>query len=216
MKHFSVKKILLNVIVAAIPVILLVSCSFILKVTRADRQADSSGYWNDNDVRQLCAGLIKNCVDSTNVVRFVNLYAQTHRGKQPAAMVFPFKNASSGHIDMQIISNSLRSSIIDSGKLDFVEDGAARNAISAEYTDQNNDNASEETAADMERKAEGALAFTGEVRSIIDTAGKSPTRVYFIKATLTNMETDRILWEGEDTVRKKIKRPQDLIEKAHR
>jgi uncharacterized protein (TIGR02722 family) len=206
MKHFSVKKILLNAAAVTIPVIILVSCSSTPKVTRVDRQADLSGYWNDNDVQQVCNGLIQSCVDSTNVDRFVNHYAQNHKGENPAAIVLPFKNASSEHIDMQIISNSLRTSIINSGKLDFVEGGSAREAIRAERADQNNNNASEETAAAMGRETGAALAFTGEVRSIVDTAGNVSTRTYYVKATLTNMETDRILWEGEDTVRKNIKR----------
>jgi PBP1b-binding outer membrane lipoprotein LpoB len=176
------------------------------KVTRVEQQADLSGYWNDNDVQQVCNKLIESCLASNNVDRFVNQYAQNHKGESPAAIVLPFKNASSEHIDMQIVSNNLRASIINSGKLDFVEGGDARNAIRAERADQSNNNASEDTAAAMGNETGAALAFTGEVRSIIDSAGSVSTRTYYVKATLTNMETNRVLWEGEETVRKNIKR----------
>ncbi|MDR0410200.1 MAG: penicillin-binding protein activator LpoB [Spirochaetaceae bacterium] len=206
MRFFFIKNNFRHALAVAIPVVLLVSCSSAPKVTRVDSQADLSGYWNDNDVQQVCNNLIQSCLDSTNVDRFMNFYAQNHKGEAPAAIVLPFRNASSEHIDMQIISNSLRASIINSGKLDFVESGAAREAIRAERADQNNNNASEETASAIGRETGAALAFTGEVRSIVDTAGNVSTRTYYVKATLTNMETDRILWEGEDTVRKNIKR----------
>jgi PBP1b-binding outer membrane lipoprotein LpoB len=191
---------------AAALVLLVVSCSSQPKVSRVDQQADLSGYWNDNDVRQVCDSLISNCLLSNNVDRFVSQYAQNHNGEPPAAIVLPFKNASSEHIDMQIVSNNLRASIIGSGKLDFVESGSARDAIRAERADQNNNNASEETAAAMGNETGAQLAFTGEVRSIIDTAGNVSTRTYYVKATLTNIETDRILWEKEESVRKNIKR----------
>jgi uncharacterized protein (TIGR02722 family) len=190
----------------AVLAVLLVSCSSTPKVSRVETQADLSGYWNDNDVRQVCDNLIQSCLASNNVDRFVNQYEQNHSGEMPAAIVLTFKNASSEHIDMQIVSNNLRTSIINSGKLDFVEGGQARDAIREERVDQSANNASEETAVAIGQETGAALAFTGEVRSIIDTAGKVSTRTYYVKATLTNMETNRILWEGEDTVRKNIKR----------
>ncbi|MDR2659164.1 MAG: penicillin-binding protein activator LpoB [Spirochaetaceae bacterium] len=207
MKHISIKKMFMKVSVFMVTGILLAACSSTPEVTRVDRQADLSGYWNDNDVQQVCNSLIQGCLDSNNVDRFISLYAQNHGGDSPAAIVLPFRNASSEHIDMQIVSNSLRASIINSGKLDFVESGAARQAIRDERADQNNNNASESTASALGQETGAALAFTGEVRSIVETAGNVSTRTYYVKATLTNIETNRILWEGEDTIRKNIKRP---------
>jgi uncharacterized protein (TIGR02722 family) len=199
----------MNRFLCAIPLaaVVLVSCSSAPKVTRVDTQADLSGYWNDNDVRQVCDSLIQSCLASNNVDRFINQYMQTHSGTMPAAIVLQFRNASSEHIDMQIVSNNLRASILNSGKLDFVEGGSARDAIRDERANQNSNNASEETAAAIGQETGAAVAFTGEVRSLIDSAGNVSTRTYYVKATLTNMETNRILWEGEDTVRKNIKRP---------
>jgi uncharacterized protein (TIGR02722 family) len=185
--------------------VLLVSCAS-QKVTRVETQADLSGYWNDNDVRQVCDNLVQSCLASNRVDSFVNQYMQSHAGDMPAAIVLPFKNASSEHIDLQIVSNNLRASIMNSGKLDFVESGSARDAIRAERADQNANNASEETAAALGQETGAALAFTGEVRSIVDTSGRTSTRTYYVKVTLTNMETGRLLWDGEDTIRKNIKR----------
>ncbi|MDR1256391.1 MAG: penicillin-binding protein activator LpoB [Spirochaetaceae bacterium] len=188
--------------------VLLVSCAS-QNVARVETQADLSGYWNDNDVRQVCDNMIQSCLASNRVDSFVNQYMQSHAGDMPTAIVLPFRNASSEHIDLQIVSNNLRASILNSGKLDFVESGSARDAIREERADQNANNASEETAAALGQETGAALAFTGEVRSIVDTSGRTSTRTYYVKVTLTNMETSRILWENnpeEGTVRKNIKR----------
>ncbi|MDR2097839.1 MAG: penicillin-binding protein activator LpoB [Spirochaetaceae bacterium] len=179
-----------------------VSCGSV-KVTRAERQADLNGYWNNNDVREVCDKLIQDCLLSNNVGRFVSLNTQNHNGERPAVIVLPFKNDSKEYIDTRIISNNLRASIIGSGKLDFAEDGAAGNAV---HADRNNNSADGETASASGNGTGARLAFTGEVRSIIDTTENVSTRTYYLKATLTNMETNRILWEGKETVRKNIKR----------
>jgi PBP1b-binding outer membrane lipoprotein LpoB len=190
----------------AVALAALLSCGGAPKVTRVDTQADLSGYWNDNDVRQVCDSLIESCVSSQLVERFISQYAQKRNGETPAAIVLPFKNASSEHIDTQIISGMLRASIMNSGRLEFVEGGAARDAIRAERADQGSGNASGDTTAASGNETGAALAFTGEVRSMVDSAGRDTARTYYVKATLTNMETNRILWEGEETVRKNIRR----------
>jgi hypothetical protein len=44
----------------------------------------------------------------------------------------------------------------------------------------------------------------GEVNSTVDKAGNTTVRSYFVKATITNVETSRILWEGQNNDIKKV------------
>ena len=49
----------------------------------------------------------------------------------------------------------------------------------------------------------------GEVSSTVDRAGSTTVRSYFVKATLTNVETNRILWEGQNNdIKKLIQQPK--------
>ena len=124
------------------------TCSGMPKVKRvdADTQIDLSGRWNDTDVRIVCESLINDCLASPRVSQFVQQYASQHNGNLPACLVGSFKNESSEHIDTLIISTIMESTIVNSGRLDFVAGGDTRAEIRGERQDQQS-NASEATAA---------------------------------------------------------------------
>ncbi|MDR2435524.1 MAG: penicillin-binding protein activator LpoB [Treponema sp.] len=186
------------------------ACSSNPQVTRvdADTRTDLSGYWNDTDVRIVCESLISSALSSPRIDAYIKNYAANNKGEVPAVIVGRFRNTSSEHIDTSIISGIMRTAILNSGKLEFVEGGDAREDIRAERQDQQW-NASEETAAALAQETGANFMLTGEVKSIIDRAGNTTVRTYFVKATMTNIETNRILWEGEyNDIKKTIQQPR--------
>ncbi|MDR1251277.1 MAG: penicillin-binding protein activator LpoB [Treponema sp.] len=197
MKNYIFTGVILAVLVSA--------CSSGPKVTRVDANTmtDISGYWNDTDVRTVCESLISSALSSPRVETYIRDYAANNSGQVPAVIVGRFRNASSEHIDTSIISGIMRTAIINSGKLEFVEGGDTREDIRAERQDQQA-NASQETAAALAKETGANFMLTGEVRSIVDKAGNTTVRTYFVKAAITNIETNRILWEGEYNEIKKI------------
>jgi len=196
-------------LIAAITLILVVSCSSAPKVTRVDpkTQTDLSGYWNDTDVRIVCESLINDCLKSPRVAQEI----QSKRGKLPVVLVGRFSNESSEHIDTSIISDIMEITIFNSGKMDFVAGGATRDAIRAERQDQQIF-ASEETAAALARETGADFMLFGTVRTIVDKAGNQTARTYFVRAELTNIETNERLWMGQNTeIKKIIKQPKNKL-----
>jgi uncharacterized protein (TIGR02722 family) len=179
---------------------LFASCSSSPKVTRvdADTQVDLSGLWNDTDVRIVCDSLIKACLDSPRVTQEL-----ARRGGTPTVLVGTFKNDSDEHIDTSIISSSMEIAIFNSGKLDFVAGGSARNELRAERQDQQG-NASEDSATALGYETGADFLLTGSVKTIIDRAGGTATRTYFVSAELTNIETNVRLWMDQNNEIKKI------------
>jgi uncharacterized protein (TIGR02722 family) len=186
---------------AAFTLILAVSCNSDPKVTRVDpgTQIDLSGYWNDTDVRIVCESLINDCINSPRVAQEI----RNKSGKLPVVLVGRFSNESSEHIDTSIISDIMEITIFNSGKMDFVAGGAIRDAIRAERQDQQI-YASEETAAALAKETGADFMLFGTVRTIVDRAGKQTVRTYFVRAELTNVETNARLWIGQNTEIKKI------------
>jgi uncharacterized protein (TIGR02722 family) len=180
--------------------VLSASCSSNPKVTRVDAgaQIDLSGLWNDTDVRIVCDSLIKGCLESPRVVQEI-----ARRGGIPTVLVGNFKNESDEHIDTSIISSSMEIAIFNSGKLDFVAGGSARNELRAERQDQQG-YASESSAAALGNETGADFLLTGSVRTIIDRAGGSATRTYFVSAELTNIETSARLWMDQNSEIKKL------------
>jgi uncharacterized protein (TIGR02722 family) len=180
--------------------VLLASCSSNPTVTRIDAgsQVDLSGLWNDTDVRIVCDSLIRACLDSPRVSREI-----ARRGGTPTVLVGTFKNDSDEHIDTSIISGSMEIAIFNSGKLDFVAGGSARSELRAERQDQQG-NASETTAAALGNETGADFLLTGSVKTIIDRAGGTATRTYYVSAELTNIETNARLWMDQNSEIKKI------------
>jgi len=178
-------------------------------VKRVDsgKQTDLSGYWNDTDVRIVCESLINDCLSSP---RF-NQTLKSMGNKTPTVIVGNFRNESSEHIDTSIITSIMETTIFNSGKLDFVAGGAARDSLRAERQDQQG-NASEKTTSALAKETGADFMLLGTVRTIVDKAGNKSTRTYFVNAELTSIETNQRIWMGQNTeIKKEITRPKNKL-----
>jgi hypothetical protein len=197
------KKILFPVF--CIVLAILSGCASTPKVSRvdADTVVDLSGYWNDSDVRIVCDSLVKDCLDSPRMSM-----ALAQMGRLPVFLVGPFRNESDEHIDTGIIADIMERAIFNSGRADFVAGGATREALRAERLDQQG-NASEETAKALANETGADFLLTGSVKTVVDRAGNTSTRTYFVGAEITDLETNRRLWlGGNNEIKKVIKQPR--------
>jgi len=190
--------------------IFITACSSAPKVSRVDAgtQTDLSGRWNDTDVRLVCEALINSAVSSPRLDEFIRDFRAKNKGALPTVIVGTFKNVSSEHIDTRIITNLMSTAILNSGKLDFVEGGSTRDEIRRERDDQQY-NASEKTAAALANEIGANFMLTGEVNSMEEKVDNITVRTYFVKAVMTNIETNRIIWQQENSeIKKVVKQPK--------
>jgi hypothetical protein len=97
--------------------------------------------------------------------------------------------------------------IFNSGKADFVAGGDNREELRSERQDQQG-NASESTASALGNETGADFLLTGSVKTIVDRAGNTSTRTYFVSAEMTNIETNTRLWmDQNDEIKKVIKNP---------
>jgi len=199
------KKSFFAPVVLFLIVALFSACSSTPKVDRVDAntQIDLSGRWNDADVRLVSNSLINDCLNAPRVSQFIQQYRSQHNGNLPACLVGTFSNDSSEHIDTSIISKAMEIAIVNSGKMDFVAGGDTLAELRTERQDQQS-NASEDTAAALGNETGAALLLTGSVKSIVDRAGNTSVRSYFVSAELTNVETRTRLWMGDNNEIKKV------------
>jgi hypothetical protein len=169
----------------------------------ANTVTDLSGRWNDTDIRTVCKNLVAGCEDSPRIKAFILKYATAHDGKTPAVLVGRFSNDSSEHIDTSIIAKNMETAIFNSGTLNFVAGGPALDQLRAERDDQQT-NASEDTAARLANETGAALLLTGSVKSSTDADAGTMTRSYFVYAQMVNVETREVLWMATDDSIKKI------------
>jgi predicted secreted protein len=97
----------------------------------------------------------------------------------------------------------MESAIVNSGKLDFVAGGNTRAEIRNERQEQQI-HASEATASALGYETGAALILTGSVKSMVDRAGNTTVRAYFVNAEMTNIETNTRIWMGNNNEIKKV------------
>lgn len=185
-----------------------ISCASNTIVKRIDSETvkDLDGYWNDSDVRIVCNNLIREFDKSV----FASEYRLAH-GRKPVVIVGQIKNVSDEHIDTTIVSNYLRNALINSGATNFVSSSIERGFLREERLDQA-DNASEETAKAIGNETGADAMMLGSVRTIVQTQDNKSVRAYFVNVELHDLESNIILWSGEDdSVKKVITRPKTRL-----
>lgn len=168
----------------------------------ADKIIDMDGNWNDNDVRIVCATLIADCASSPAVAQY-----RRQNGRNPVAIVGKIRNDSDEHIDTSIVEKRFQSAIINSGTLDFVSDKNERTELRDERLDQQT-NSGAETMKRLKNETGADVMLLGSIKTMVQKEGRKSVRAYFVYAELHDIETNRILWSGENSeIKKVIKRP---------
>ncbi len=190
----------LQLIVFAMVILTLASCS--RKVTRVstDQQIDISGRWNDTDSRLASEALIQQVLGRDWIPNFEKEY-----NRKPVVIVGLISNKTSEHIDSDTYIKDIEKAIINDGRVRLVQAGAKREQLRQERADQQ-DFASKATIKKWGRELGADFMLQGDIASIIDSHKKEKVRFYQLNLELTNLETSEIVWMGDKKIKKYIKR----------
>ena len=182
--------------------VLMISCQSTVSVDRlsSDTDIDLSGNWNDTDIRIVAQALVESSLSSG----WITQYKMRNPAKNPVVIVGSFLNRSSEHIDTSIIAKRYEMALINSGKVDMVADQNFRASVRDEREEQQYF-ASEETAKALGKEIGADYLLQGSVRTNLDQSGGSMVRTYYVSAELIEIETNRKVWVGEETIKKLIK-----------
>ena len=189
-------------LILALTTMIFLSCGSTSKVSRYEDGADVadlSGYWNENDIKQVCETLINGCVSSPRVAGF-----KIAKGRDPVAIVGKIANKSSEHIDTAMVAKRFQTAIINSGVMEFVADSEQRLELRAEKADQAEN--AYETAKSIGNELAADFMLQGTVYSHVDEDGNKSVRTYQVDAQLIDIETNKILWQDEKTISKLVKK----------
>ncbi len=186
-----------------LPLILLLFlvCSCARTVSRIDpnQQIDLSGRWNDSDSRQVAD---KMTAELLNSPRFQEYAKET--GKKPTIIVGQIRNRTSEHIDANNFIKKFELAIFNSGLADLVESDTFRDKLREERAQQQ-DFSDPATLAQWGKEVGADLMLFGEMTSETDTYNKNRVVNYVTTLFLTDMETNKRIWYGQQEIKKYIK-----------
>ncbi|MDR2807650.1 MAG: penicillin-binding protein activator LpoB [Spirochaetaceae bacterium] len=186
MKHF---------IMSCATVVLVCACA------STPQEPVSSGRWDEDAIKTVCETLINSALTSPNINQFINDYVQQNGGRNPTVIVGSFKNDTSEHINTDMISSKMETAIINTGRLEFVAGGDLREELRAERQDQQY-NASEDSAAGLGKEEAAVFMLNGSVRSEVTRSGNTTRSFYVVTAVLTNIEDNKKVWQDESEIQR--------------
>jgi penicillin-binding protein activator len=171
-------------------------------VSRIDpaTQTDLSGRWNDSDSKLVAEKMVQEFLASEKFKEYAK--ALTHK---PAIIVGQIKNKTTEHIDSDNYIKKFELAIYNSNIADMVESGEFRDKLRLERVQQQ-DFASTETMSKWGEETGADLMLFGEMTSEIDVYGNKRTVNYVTTLYLTDLETNKRIWYGQQEIKKFIKR----------
>lgn len=178
---------------------LLLACG--TKVERMDVNTtkDLSGNWNDTDSRLVAETMIQECLNGAWYAKAL----RESKGKEPVVIVGTVNNDTMEHINTGVFIEELQRALINSGKVEFVASSSERGEIRQERLEQ------DEYASEATRKAFGQevgadYMLSGVLSSIVDQEGRKSVVFYQVNLKLINIETNKILWNGQKQIKKYV------------
>jgi hypothetical protein len=181
--------------------LLLIAFSSCRSVTRIEpsQQIDLSGRWNDSDSRKVADKMISDLMASDKFKEYTKSL-----NKKPAIIVGLIRNKTSEHIDADNYIKKIELAIFNSGTADLVESDSFRDKLREERASQQ-DFASSETASKWGKEQGANLMLFGEMTSETDVYNKRRVVNYITTLFLTDIETNKRVWYGQEEIKKFIK-----------
>jgi len=160
---------------------------------------DLSGRWNDSDSRIVAEKMITELLGSPKF----KAYAE-EQGKKPAIIVGLIKNRTSEHIDANNYIKKLEVAIYNSEIAELVESEEFRDKLRLERAQQQ-DFADPATVSQWGKETGANLMLFGEMTSETDTNNNKRTVNYITTLFLTDIETNKRIWYGQQEIKKFVK-----------
>jgi uncharacterized protein (TIGR02722 family) len=159
---------------------------------------DLSGNWNATDSNNLANKAIADITTAAWITNF-----QTKFNRNPVIKVGRVANRSSEDINTNIFTNDIRRALLNTGKVDVV----ASNGDTGQARDERKDqdvNASADSRHESFAETGADFLLEGAVETQNDQKGSAMQKFYAADLNLTDVKSQKIVWEGIDKIAKDI------------
>jgi uncharacterized protein (TIGR02722 family) len=169
-------------------------------VTRVetDEVIDVSGRWNDTDSRMVSETMVKDCLNHPWLSQHLRDVS-----KNPVIIVGIIRNKSSEHIPVMTFITDIERAFVNSGLVDVVASAIERGELRDERMDQSR-YSDEETVKEFGRELGADYMLNGYISTIVDQEKKTKVVYYQTDLTLTDIETNRKVWIGQEKIKKVV------------
>ena len=160
------------------------SLSFAKAVKRGGA-GDLTPYLSETDSREICKDIVDQVIKHPRVQKF-----EEKNDRPPVVTIGKIKDETGEFFDTQIIANSLKTAILNSGVLEFMANADIREAMRDEVIMQQ-DHSAEDKALALDEEDAADYMLTGSVKLMVQNNGKKQERTYIVNIELTDLKTHR-------------------------
>jgi len=179
-------------------VLVIGACSRSVTRVNPDQQIDLSGRWNDTDSRKVANKMVLQFLNSPRYQSYAS-----DNGATPAIIVGYIKNKTAEHIDSDNFVKKFEMEVFNSGLADLVESPEFREKLREERAEQQ-EFSSPETTAQWGKEYGADLMLFGTMTAETDVYKKKKVVNYITTMYLTDMETNKRVWYGQEEIKKYI------------
>ncbi|MBF0288200.1 MAG: penicillin-binding protein activator LpoB [SAR324 cluster bacterium] len=189
-------------LIGVLIIFFIMSCGASRKVSRVgtSEATDLSGRWNDTDSRLVAEAMIRDILKRPWLDDFSD-----REDRKPRMIVGTVINRSHEHIAVQTFVKDLERELINSGKVSFVASKSERQEVREERDDQQME-ASEETAKRLAQEAAADYMLRGSLNTILDESGDTKVIFYQTNLELIDIESSEKVWIGQKKIKKVVER----------
>ncbi len=171
------------------------------EVTRVDPNAvvDLDYRFNDTDARQVWQAMSN---DST-FRGWIDRWMAAHNGARPIVIVGPIRNNTQDYIDSNLFTADFEKELLNSGRVQIVQSRDDRGNLRDERL-QGQEWNSAATKKIMKSELGADLMLMGVVTDVQQRSlnGRTVSKYYHTKFTMTNIETNEVVWIGTQEIKK--------------
>lgn len=157
--------------------------------------------WNDIDAHESAHTMIESCLDTPWIVRYTAL----NDGARPIVIVTRIQNKTDEHIDVETLTNEVRTELIHSGQVRFL-DAKMRDDIVTEYEYMNSGMVRKDQRKGPGDQLGADFLLAGEISSISSELDDQKLVTYHVDLRLTNLATSEIEWAERHKIKKLFER----------
>ena len=169
--------------------------------TDAEEEQILGDKWNNTDANKTAKYMVDSCLSKPWLVE----YKAKNSGKKPVIIVMKMKNRTDEHIDVDSLTEAIRSELINSRQVRFLN-AAKRDALLKEMEYQHSGTVSESTRKKKGSQIGADYVISGAISNIVSQKGDLKTVTYRVDMNITNIETTEIEWNGFHKIKKSFKR----------
>lgn len=153
--------------------------------------------FSENDMQLIAKRMVNSLVTASEHI--------AGKAEQPVVIVGKMRNRTTEHIDLKMLSDKIRTALIQSGKFRFA-DVENRRDIAEEYEYQQSGYVDPARAKSPGSQTSADYLLTGTLTSNIQQVGKDKLIYYKATFQFTDLLTSEIVWTDEKEIRKAYKK----------